>query len=455
MNRITGLSKSNIMKKVFITMCISLLMPLSLQAEVGEIFTAVNEDGIEMQYVIISENCVELEYVFKQEDPQTGQYCYSKDHLTIPSEVNGYKVTMIGGNFLSPNNDIKSVTIPESVTILEDNIFMYCEALESIFIPKSVEYIGGFPFSNCYALKSIVVDEDNLFYDSRDNCNALIRKEDGTLMKGCDNSFIPNGVKHIGATAFKDCLNLNHLTIPEGVESLEEACFWGSMIESIDIPASVLAIGTYAFWHSKLSTITFAENSQLREIRTQAFLSTNLQGDLNLPNSVSYIGAEAFRVCGSLKSVRLPESLKSIGKGAFSDCNSLECVIIPTSVKEYGVETFWDCKGIKDIYSYNSNPAPLDVSVFDFSAWNHQNHYEDATLYVPKGSIDNYQSTDGWKQFKHIVEMEGMGIKSVTDTGVSSESTYYDLSGVLSAPCVKGIRVLKMKDGRVKKVITK
>ena len=106
-----------------------------------------------------------------------------------------------------------------------NSVFENCSGLSSINIPNSVSTIGSFAFRECSGLNSITVDGDNMVYDSRNNCNALIETASNNLIKGCHNSIIPNTVACIEAYAFSGCNSLANITIPSSVTSIGESAF--------------------------------------------------------------------------------------------------------------------------------------------------------------------------------------------------------------------------------------
>ena len=152
-------------------------------------------------------------------------HTYSGD-VVIPSTVTkdevDYSVTSIGKEAFSLSTELvsvadhafdacwslASVNIPNSVTHIGEYAFAQCTSLRSITIPNSVTNIDNAVFTQCTALESIVVDENNMDYDSRDNCNAIIRKSDNTLISGCKKTIIPNSVTSIGKCAFEGCKTL-------------------------------------------------------------------------------------------------------------------------------------------------------------------------------------------------------------------------------------------------------
>ena len=169
--------------------------------------------------------------------------CSGLTSITIPNSV-----TSIGVFAFLDCSGLTSVTIPNSVTSIGDSAFTGCSGLTSVTIGNSVTSIGDYAFSGCIGLTSIVVESGNTVYDSRNNCNAIIETSTNTLITGCKNTVIPNGVTSIGDLAFSGCIGLTSITIPSSVTSIGRYAFEGcSGLTSISIPSSVTSIGNYAF----------------------------------------------------------------------------------------------------------------------------------------------------------------------------------------------------------------
>ncbi len=102
------------------------------------------------------------------------------------------------------------------------------------------------------------MNDENPVYDSRDNCNAIIKTATNTLLYGCKNTVIPSSVTAIGGGAFSGCSELTSIAIPNSVTSIGGGAFSGcSNLTSIAIPNSVTSIGGSAFSNcSSLSSIT-------------------------------------------------------------------------------------------------------------------------------------------------------------------------------------------------------
>ena len=323
--------------------------------------------------------------------------CTSLTSITIPSSVNS-----IGAYAFSACTSLTSITLPSSVISIEkeafsdcaklttvtmkgatpptlgDNIFESCEELNTIFVPttalsayqhsdsskgwdnyKSKLAIGG----DCGAEghesevtwklqngtltisgKGKMADYINLndipWVNYRDNINGIVIEKD---------------VESIGEDAFSGCTGLTSVTFAENsqLESIGANAFDGcTNLTSITIPTSVTFIGDYAFYEcTGLTSVTFAENSQLKIIGVRAFDGCTNLTSITIPTSVTSIGSYAFYECTGLTSVTFAENsqLESIGANAFDGCTNLTSITIPTSVTSIGSHAFKECIGLTSV----------------------------------------------------------------------------------------------------------
>lgn len=251
------------MKKLFLS---TFLLALPLLASAYKV-AAENEDGVTIYYNYINDG-TELEVTYG-----SGNFQYS-GVINIPDEVSyggqTLPVTSIGDGTFYNNDDLTSVTIPNSVTTIGYSAFYSCDGLTSVNIPNSVTTIGENAFAFCVSLPSVN---------------------------------IPNSVISIGKSAFKNCSSLTTLTIPNSVSIIEESTFQHcDGLTSLTISNGVTKIGRYAFGSCYNLT------------------------SIIIPNSVYSIGYSAFSVCEGLTSVTLPSSLAQIGDEVFYRCNNLTYV---------------------------------------------------------------------------------------------------------------------------------
>ena len=120
----------------------------------------------------------------------------------------------------------------------------------------------------------------------------------------------------------------------------------------------------------------------------------------------------------------IPNSVTSIGYGAFSGCN------------------------IQEVISKIENPFDIPTNTFN------DNTFFNATLYVPKGTIDKYKAKEGWKKFMFIEEGTPSSIINIDSEG-TNEYRRYSLDGKVVKNPHKGINIIQMNDGKVKKILVK
>ena len=183
-----------------------------------------------------------------------------------------------------------NTVIPNNITSFADYSFNGCD-IKTLTISSSVVYIGKSAFSRCDKLESIVVEEGNKVYNSNNNCNAIIETASQKLVKGCDNTIIPYGVKIIGENAFAGC-SFTTINIPSTVTIIEDGAFYSCLnLTNIDI-SHVTNIGGGAFIACfKLENVVLSDN--LQSIGTMAFKFCDLTR-VTLPITVTTIESQAF-----------------------------------------------------------------------------------------------------------------------------------------------------------------
>lgn len=182
---------------------------------------------------------------------------------------------------------------------------------KTLVIPASVTYIDYEFIGYCPNLTQITVAENNPVYRSEGNC--IIEKATGTVVKGCNTSVIPQGIKAIGPCAFK-WFQAEEIVIPHGVEIIYEEAFLESTVKKVVLPDTLTEIRGSAFKECH-SLAEAALPYGLTKIGTEAFYKTNLQY-ADIPETVKEIGTNAF-ASHSFLTVILPSCVEKIGNAAF------------------------------------------------------------------------------------------------------------------------------------------
>lgn len=193
--------------------------------------------------------------------------CSELEKIEIPRSV-----VDIGKESFQNCKKLENVVLNKGIKFIGDSAFEYCEKLNSINIPSSVECIGESVFSGCRNLEKIEVDNNNLFYASKNG--VLFNKFETKLIK-----------------------------FPEK-----------SLLEEYVVPNTVGVIGREAFLNCDLKSIKISDTTKI--IEKDAFVCSTIEV-INLGNGLERIGKRGFANVYSLKFIVIPESVKYIVDDAF------------------------------------------------------------------------------------------------------------------------------------------
>ena len=275
--------------------------------------------------------------------------------VTIPDTV-----TSIGSSAFEGCTSLTGVTIPDSVTSIGSYAFSSCTNLTSVTIGNGVTSIGELPFDECTSLTSIDVDPDNAYYKSIDG--NLCNKDGKTLIiyapGKTDATFsIPDGVTSISGYAFYGCTSLTGVTIPDSVTSISSYAFYGcSSLTSIDVDPN------NAYYKSIDGNLYNKDGKTLIK-----YAPGKTDTAFSILDGVTSIGSYAFSGCTSLANVTIPDSVTSINYYAFAYCSSLASVIIPDSVTYIDYCAFAYCSSLSTI-NYRGTQAQWNA-IYKYSNW--------------------------------------------------------------------------------------
>ncbi|MDY0063592.1 MAG: leucine-rich repeat protein [Bacilli bacterium] len=285
---------------------------------------------------------------------------------------------------------LKTVILPNGLTVIGEQSFAYCSALTTLFIPDSVTSIQIIPFKESniltvytsaseeaagwYAFSQPIVFDIDSFHTNNQflyaaSLNEIIIMEnlnpdglvhliipaqiDSLPVKAIANYAFYNCetlqtlefesssvLESIGSYAFADCINLNPGAFPTTLMEFGDAAFAYTAISSLTVGNEVIWIGNKAFEGSLLENLTFETNSSLESIGESAFDGT-LVTSIHLPKSVMEIGYRAFSFMPNLTTFTFEDDslCNYIGDYAFYKSENLTSIVIPKGVTEIGMGT--------------------------------------------------------------------------------------------------------------------
>ena len=160
-------------------------------------------------------------------DPETGTITDCDSGVTeaeIPEKIGGVTVTTIGYQAFYGNDSLKTLTIPDTVTIIEDLAFIQC-GITSLEIPESVVSIGDMAFFQCFFLEEISFPDSlsSIGYRAFFNCESLYKV----------NRLDLGGVSRIGKEAFAECGSIFILVLPASLSDVGANAFYGCTITNV------------------------------------------------------------------------------------------------------------------------------------------------------------------------------------------------------------------------------
>ena len=242
--------------------------------------------------------------LFRKEDRTLLVYPSGKTETeyTVP-----YGIAAIGNSAFFNCTALRSVLFPDTLQSIGDWAFSNCDSIASISLPGSLQTIGDGAFSNCSGLISIAVSPYDAVFLTVDNVlfNAVTKTLIAYPAGNMETSYtVPGGIQSIAAGAFANCYTLTSISLPDSLISIGDSAF-----ENCTRLSTISQIGVFP-----------SDNGSAQS--GYSMLTDNI-----LPDQLLTIGSNAFYHCSMLTTLGLPESLQFIGDQAFDDCDNLSLIV--------------------------------------------------------------------------------------------------------------------------------
>lgn len=362
-------------------------------------------------------------------------------NVVIPESVENdgktYAVVAIGNQAFYDSSNLKSVTIPSTVTRIGSGAFSDCQAIDNIELPDAITEIPDHAFYNCIKLTYINIPEgvtsigDYAFGE----CAMLTDR------------ILPAGLLSIGTGAFSGCMAFTEVYIPAACGQISDLAFYACMnliainVEednpnymsddgvfynkeqtvlyqypakrpgtSYDVPSTVKTLASYAFnCCQQLTRVSIPDS--VTEMGEGCFFYCDALTDLRLSAGLTSIPAWSFAFCQSLTGFQAMSGVTSVGDDAFFNCSALREVSFPASMLTMGDEVLASCASLQSVTCLASAPPACTVFTFD------TNNYS-AILCVPEEYRGAYAAAIGWDGFTKVQGITGIESAVVEDTRV-------------------------------------
>ncbi len=230
------------------------------------------------------------------------------------------------GQYAFSGTSITRADLPDGLEAIGNQAFEFCDDLAYLRIPGSVNSVGSWILQNGYE------DPDTYEWIFPDGVSVELVLEDGVTGLSRSSFYgapvpsvtVPGSVGTIPDYCFCNS-GVENIVLEDGISEIGEGAFiYCNNLAEVSLPQSLSSIGEAAFLDCRnLSTVT-AVWENVKAIGLEAFLRTQLSGNLNL-ESLESLGNYAF---GSteVNSVVLGEKITTIPNGVFSMCESLSNV---------------------------------------------------------------------------------------------------------------------------------
>lgn len=328
---------------------------------------------------------------------------------------------------------LREITLPDNVTEIGDEAFSYVVNLQEINIPKSLRRIGKHAFSECVNLRTDPLVFPEGFEELGDYTFLNCRKLKGAII-------FPSTLRIIGKGAFFSA-KITSIELKEGLETIGEYAFHGCRLKDVVIPSTCLNLVGDGHFDNNLELESIVLPEGLETI-PKSFASCCIElKKVTVPESVRSIGTGAFSYCHAIEELKLPENLRHISVTAFEGLNSIHELVLPPGLETLGERSIVMTR-LQRLYVPATEPptyahlASANPNATPFGIMNSDGDRDGTPwfipVYIPKGTIEKYRASEGWRYFTNFIETDEFpGLSVDVVRAEADEADVYNLQGVL------------------------
>ena len=308
--------------------------------------------------------------------------CVKLRYVRLPS-----KIAALEARVFRHCRALQEVQFPEALAEIRESAFYGCDALRKVQFPENLNLIGEMAFYRCGSLKEVCLPAKADYVKSLAFAKSGVRRVrilggDGNGLKG----------RMYGEDVFGDCGRLKTLILEEGVRHIPDKLAYGCVsLEHVVLPQSLESAGRHPWegtifleeWRKRQAIRQRedagrqeaerrweetgrrqAEEAEVRQEETGRqegerkkiaaeerifWDGRKLEGEVWLPESVSIVAGGAFYGNEKVTELHLPEGVRSIGAAACKGCRRLRRVWLPAGIRRLEAEVFSGCAALEEV----------------------------------------------------------------------------------------------------------
>ncbi len=431
------------------TVCVTKAKSLTAEPYTIDVKEKVENDGITYAVTSIGEAAFKYNNLTKVTLPESLDSIYydafggsNLAEVTLPSKLKYID------DYAFRSTAINTLEIPASVKYLGGSAFFTCKKLESVVFDGTPEEMGTSIFYHCPVLTSVKLPDDmtvipNKMFLSCDKLSAInlpsgLESIGDGAFNGCkelQNVELPSTLTEIGDEAFFECAGITSISLPASLEDMGVSAFSKTSISSINldssnkefkvvdgvlyskdgsllyltpmkgktsvsIASSCIGINGGAFWGSEVETVT--PSKKLLAIDDYAFCQSALKS-FSFPNTLTYIGEQAFASTKLTGELRLPENVPMVQDGTYAGIKDITSVVIPSGVSSIYPHAFNGCTKVASVTCEGSTAPSLEDVYEEYD--NPFYNIAATTLNIPKGTTASYRK-EYWSDYFTLKESD-------------------------------------------------